>query len=355
MADADPVDAEEPADSIDPVLAQFARPTAETSTRIAVLSDLHLTDEETGTWRVSHRTEDRLEATVESLNRTADLDAVCFVGDLVQSGTRAEYEAFDRILAGLEVPFYAVPGNHDLLVDDSRETLSLSEFERRYTPGELPYHQRIGGVDLLALNSNRSTRDSLAESYTGRLEPETLEWLAERLETVSNPLVAVHHNLPGTRDLLWDSLEQLPVSGGSPDFENADELVDVLEGADGARAETASGTVGPLVLTGHLHFPAVTSTRGVREFTLPSLGPYPNAYTILEIDERGTTATMRSVSDYGERLESFTHGLEHSRVMLAATQLAGLPLVDDLSEGSGGFESGSGSESRSEPGSESGS
>lgn len=340
MADADPVDIAGPADASDPVLARFARPTAETSTRIAVLSDLHLSVEETGTWRVSHRTEERFEATVESLNRTADLDAVCFVGDLVQSGTRAEYEAFDRILAGLEVPFYAVPGNHDLLVDDSRETLSLSEFERRYTPGELPYHQRIGGVDLLALNSNRSTRDSLAESYTGRLEPETLEWLAERLETVSNPLVVVHHNLPGTRDLLWDSLEQLPVSGGSPDFENADELVDVLEG-DGSK--TADGTVGPLVLTGHLHFPAVTATRGVREFTLPSLGPYPNAYTILEIDERGTTATMRSVSDYEERLESFTHGFEQCRVMLAAAQLAGLPLVDDLSGVGVGAGSGDGS------------
>ncbi|MCU4743485.1 metallophosphoesterase family protein [Natronoglomus mannanivorans] len=328
MVDADPVDAVAAVDSAAPVLARFAQPTAERPTRIALLSDLHLSVEETGTWRVSHRTEERLEATVESVNRTPDLDAVCFVGDLVQRGTQAEYEAFDRVLADLEVPFYAVPGNHDLLADGSRETLSLAEFEGRYTPGELPYHQRIGGVDLLALNSNRSTRDSLAETYTGRLEPETLEWLAERLETVSNPLVAVHHNLPATRRLLWDSIEQLPVSGGSPDFETADELVGVL-GARCGGTGTAGGTDGPLVLTGHLHFPAVTSTRGIREFTLPSLGPYPNAYTVLEIDEGGTTATMHSVSDREERLESVTHGLEHSRVLLAATQLAGLPLVDE--------------------------
>lgn len=302
------------------ILARFEAPSAATPTRLAVLSDLHVSVDETGTWRVSHRTEERLEATIDSLN-DRDLDAVLFAGDLVQSGLRPEYEAFDRAIDRLEHPLYAIPGNHDLIDREGGKSLSLSEFERRYTPGELPYHERIGGVDLLALNSNRSTRDSIATSYTGRLAPESLAWLEDKLATLEDPLVAVHHNLPGTRSILLDTLEDLPVSGGSPDFETAAELVDVLE-RGGA----------PLALTGHVHFPAVARTGGLREFTLPSLGPYPNAYTVLEIDERGTTAIMHPVGDFETRRESYVHGRDHCRVMIAAMQLAGLPLIDERSE-----------------------
>lgn len=302
-----------------PILARFREPTAATPTRIAVLSDLHVSVTETGTWRVSHRTEERLEATVDSLN-DRDVDGVVFVGDLVQSGARPEYEAFDRVVERLDHPLYALPGNHDLIDRDGRDSLSLSAFERRYTPGELPYHERIGGVDLLALNSNRSTHDAIATSYTGRIAADSLAWLADKLATVETPLVAVHHTLPGTRSILMDTLADLPVTGGSPDFENADELVDVLERGDA-----------PLVLTGHVHFPAVATMGDLREFTLPSLGPYPNAYTVLEIDERGTTAFMHPIGDHETRRESYVHGREHCRVMIAAMQLAGLPLRDELS------------------------
>lgn len=301
------------------VLGRFASPTAERETRLAILSDLHLSVGDRGTWRVSHRTKQRLESAVDSLNQR-DLDGVLFIGDLVQSGTREEYEAFDRILDDLKAPFFALPGNHDLTGFGSGTKVSLPEFERRYTPGELPYHERIGGVDLLALNSNPSTRDSVAETYTGRLSPATLDWIEETLETVDHPLVAVHHNLPGTRSFLYDSADQWPVSAGSPDFENADELVDVLE---------KGGT--PLVLTGHVHFPAVIPTGEVREFTLPPLGPYPGAYTVLEIDEHGTTAFLHSVVDRQERIEALSSGLENCRVLVAAAQLAGLPLIDDVS------------------------
>lgn len=301
------------------VLARLERPVTKTKTRIAVLADLHLSVKKTGSWRVSHRTEERLRTTVDSLNKRRDLDGVLFVGDLVQSGTTAEYEAFDRAIEELDHPFFAIPGNHDLIANESYDSLSLGEFEARYTPGELPYHKRIAGIDFLALSSNRSTRESVADSYVGRLEPETLIWLKEKLAVLDDPLVAVHHNLSGTRSMLMDSGEHLPVSVGSPDFENADDLAMVLESADA-----------PLVLTGHLHFPAFVETLGIQEFTVPSLGPYPNAYSVLEIDENGTTVTMQPVADYHERLESFVHGIDMCRVQIAAAQLAGLPLVDEL-------------------------
>lgn len=302
----------------EPILARFDAPAAETATRIAVLSDLHLTVDESGTWRVCHRTVDRLEAAVASLNRQADLDVVIFAGDLVNDGTRAQYERFDGVLDRLDHRFLAVPGNHDLVQSETPDPLTLPEFEHRYTPGGFPYHERVGGVDLLALNSNRSTRERVADAYEGRLRPESLDWVRERLDAVDNPLVVVHHALPGTRSLMFDSMERLPVSGGSPGFETGAELTDALVAGDA-----------PLVLTGHLHFPAVVTVGRTREFTLPSLGPYPNAYTVLDVSETGTTARMHPVSGYDDRIESFVDGRDHSRVQLAAAQLSGLPIHDE--------------------------
>lgn len=305
-----------------PVLGRFDRPTASPRTRIAVLADLHLSPEETGTWRVSHRTEERLEATVRSLNRAA-LDAVLFVGDLVQGGLRSEYEAFDAAIADLDAPLYAVPGNHDLIGWGSRPSLPLSEFERRYTPGRLPYHERIGGVDVLALNSNPSTRETLADTFDGRVSATSLSWFDEKLSAVESPLVVVHHALEPARAQYRRGLRELPESGDSPPFRNGEELLTVL-----------SERAAPLVVTGHLHVPLVAHAAGIREFTLPPLGPFPAGYTILDVGERGTTATFHSVTDFEGRLEALAHGLEHDRVLLTAAQLAGLPLVDDHVGGS---------------------
>lgn len=245
----------------DALLARFARPTADQPTRIAVLSDLHLSLREHGTWRVSHRTEDRLEAAVRALNEQS-LDGVLFNGDLVQRGARAEFDAFDRIVEDLEAPLFAVPGNHDLIGRSSGSQLTLPEFERRYAPGELPYRE--------------------------------------------------------SRDLL-------PIGdGGSPGFANAAALVDVLAANDV-----------PLVLTGHLHVPAVARAGPLREFTLPSLGPFPCGYTVFEIDGDGTRATFHPVVDFEGGVEAIGYGLDSDRVLLAAARMATLPLVDDARDSTG--------------------
>lgn len=300
-----------------PTLARFRTPTAAAPTRLAVLADLHLNVTDHGSWRVSHRTVPRLERTVDRLNRE-DLDAVVFIGDLVDSGTRAEYEAFDRVIEGLDHPFYAIPGNHDLIDWHDEGKPGLADFETRYTPEPLPYHVRIGGIDLIALNSNRSTHAHTADSYTGRIGPESLEWLDERLERVDHPLVVVHHNLPGIRELYAETADALDTSVGSPGFETA-----------AATLETLQRGNAPLVLTGHLHFPAVVIREGVREFTLPPLGPYPSGYTTFDIDEDGTIARFHGIADYDGRVEAFDLGGEKDRVRIAAAQLSGLPLVDE--------------------------
>jgi len=303
-----------------PVLARFARPTADRRTRLAVVADLHLSLDERGGWRVARRTGERLEAAVRALN-DRPLDGVLFDGDLVQSGARREFDAFDRIADRLDAPLFAVPGNHDLVQRDRSDgsQLTLPEFERRYAPAELPYRRRVGGVDLVGLNSNASTRETLAGSFEGRLEAATLTWLDDVLEDADCPVVAVHHTLEPVRSLYRRGQHHLPIEdGGSPGFANADELLDVLARNDA-----------PLVLTGHLHVPTVARSGPVREFTVPPLGPFPCGYTLLDVDERGTTATYHSIADFDRRAEALGLGLDQDRVLLAGAQLAGLPLVDE--------------------------
>ena len=51
-------------------------------------------------------------------------------------------DAFDALLDTVSVPFYAVPGNHDVpKTSDAEANLPLLTFEDEYTPGSLPFHR----------------------------------------------------------------------------------------------------------------------------------------------------------------------------------------------------------------------
>lgn len=303
-----------------PVIARFSQLTADRPTRIAVLSDLHLSEDEFGTSRLLHRTRDRLNAVVESLNGQ-QLDGVLFNGDLVQNGTVAEFDAFDRIIENLEWPLYAVPGNHDLIErgETSDTQLTLSEFERRYTPSSLPYRERVGGVDLIGLSSNASERGELTTSYSGHVSKRSLDWLKNTLRDVDSPLVAVHHTLDLVRDRYRTEQKRLPIeNGGCPEFENAGAVADVM--ADAGEQ---------IIFSGHLHVPTVVQTDALSEFTLPPLGPYPCGYTILDIGAQGTTATFHAVTNHELQAEALGYGLENDRVLLAAARMSKLPLGDE--------------------------
>ncbi|WP_293028203.1 metallophosphoesterase [Natronococcus sp.] len=302
------------------LLARLERPTAAEPTRIGVLSDVHLATDATGTWKVFHRTERHLGAAVEAVN-DRDLDGVVVAGDLTRNGVPAEFDLFDD-LADFEPPAVAVPGNHDFPTTfDERESLPIPAFEDRYTPGGLPFRVRFGDLAVFGLDSHAATPGSPAETWNGRVSAEQLMWLDEALtETdADRSIVVVHHNLPATGDLYERYRAELPVAGEVPGFSNPEPLVELLVGHDVA-----------LVVTGHLHFPAIERSDGVTELTVPAVSSFPHALLVLEVDDQGTVVRLVPLTDGDGMVESIAHGYEKDRVLLSAAQLATVPLVDDF-------------------------
>ncbi|SFS66402.1 metallophosphoesterase family protein [Halostagnicola kamekurae] len=302
------------------LLARLERPTTPTPTTLAVLSDVHLATDAAGTWKVFHRTERHLQAAVSGVN-DRQIDGVVVAGDLSRDGTPEQFDRFDE-LAEFDPPMVAVPGNHDLpTAFDDHRSASIASFEERYTPGGLPFRIRFGGLEVIGLNSHAAAPDAPAKTWDGQVSAEQLMWLDETLadSDVDATIVTVHHNLPATGDLYERYRAELPVGGTVPGFSNPEPLVELLASYDV-----------PLVVTGHLHFPAIERTGGVRELTVPAVSSFPHSMLLLEIDARGTVVRSVPLTDGDGMVESIAHGYEKDRVLLSAAQQATFPLVDEL-------------------------
>ncbi|WP_435153889.1 metallophosphoesterase family protein [Haladaptatus sp. DFWS20] len=301
-----------------PVFARFTRPRSDVPTTLAVVSDMHVSTEKQGTWKVFHRTQSRLRTVLADAN-ARDVDAVVFAGDLTEDGATQDFETLDSILSTLEVPFFAVPGNHDVPKSfDAHETPALSSFESDFAHGGLPFHERIGGVDILGLNSAETPDGSLADSHDGEISADQLAWLDDNVPNIDTPIVVMHHNLSGL------SCEEGVHSWRSSfPTRNADELVDLL-----ARHDV------PLHVSGHLHVPSVTETNGIREIVVPSLCSFPQAYLLFEIGPAGTTVRFVPTADPEETKEAYVHakrGSARSDAVAEMTldRLSALPLADE--------------------------
>jgi len=115
-------------------------------------------------------------------------DCVLATGDLTHQGEPEAYHLLRELLAPLEVPVYAIPGNHD-----KREVLRQSFSDCPWMPSgtgvPIAYAVDLGPVRVLAL-------DTLIEGAEhGVLDDAQLAWLAVRLDEAHDvsTLVMLHH------------------------------------------------------------------------------------------------------------------------------------------------------------------
>lgn len=113
---------------------------------------------------------------IEEINNSA-ADFVIHLGDMVPSGSKEEYQAFQETMAALECPWYTVPGNHDVKGQD-REYYS-SRF------GPLNYYFDYGGYRFIFLDT--SSLD---------IDREQLSWFEDTLALTDIPSFVFFHVPP---------------------------------------------------------------------------------------------------------------------------------------------------------------
>lgn len=304
-----------------PVLARFSRPTGR-STTFAVVADPHVTDTAEGTWKVFHQSEARFRAALANADRLG-VDAVVATGDLTKDGTPAEFDRVDALLADLNVPFVATPGNHDVpKAFDEHDTPPIERFEEAYSPGALPAVVRIGGVDLVMLNSAAAPDGSLVDTHEGAISASQLKWLHATLPNLETPVVIAHHPV-GSVAMGVDALS--PSSHYR--LRNADAVTDVLAAHDV-----------PLVVSGHVHWPAVVNVGNARQVIAPAACSFPQAAILVHVEPRGTTVSLLPLADRRGLEEAYRHARQsgdRAGAFVAAADegyFEQFPLVDEATD-----------------------
>jgi 3',5'-cyclic AMP phosphodiesterase CpdA len=299
-------------------MAHLERPRSAARTRLAVVSDVHLSETATGSWKVFHESRPRFETALSDLQQR-DVDALVLPGDLTKDGAPSDFAAVRDLLDDVSLPIVAVPGNHDVpKAHDEHEAPPLSAFESWFAPEGYPTVRSVGGVDLVCLNSVTLPDGSLMDGHAGALSKSQLSWLDSTLPDLDTPIVVMHHNLPGLGEITdgytWRST--FPT-------DNHEAIVEVLSEHDV-----------PLHVSGHVHLPAVCQTAGVRELVAPALCSFPQGYLLVDVHEAGTTVRFVPITSKADLQEAYMSALNHgstSRAVaqMAQTQLANMPLVDE--------------------------
>ncbi|MEL6574299.1 MAG: phosphodiesterase [Pseudomonadota bacterium] len=160
-------------------------------TLIVQLTDTHVT----APGRLAYRKVDThaaLARAVAHINalpaRVGPIDAVVLTGDLTDLAEPVEYDAFREIMAPLEPPLFAIPGNHDARAP-MREGLGAPD----YLPpaGPLNWSRRIGALLAIGLDT------TVPGKPHGHLEDTTLDWLDAVLsDDADTPAIVFTHHPP---------------------------------------------------------------------------------------------------------------------------------------------------------------
>lgn len=303
------------------VMGRLERPTASERTTIAVIGDPHIPRASVDSLKL-FQSDVFLERAVEDVNARS-VDTVLFVGDLTMDGFDEEYDRFDDVVEPLDVPWVAIPGNHDVWKTyDDHDSPPIEVFEERYTPDGLPFTIEQGDLDVIALDS--SSDEDVNDTHDGLVSADQVAWLDDQLHRATNPIVTLHHALPSMLDQFKAYREAVdPDLGTPPVLQDPEPLVDTLLEHDVQ-----------LVLTGHLHIPSIAEIDSLREVNAPATSTFPPAYLVLEVGPDGTVVRYVPLGDVEEIRMAYDRrsGLKpkaEALTAMASARTAAFPLVDD--------------------------
>ena len=210
---------------------------------IAQISDLHITPPGALAYgRVD--TAAALLRTIGTLNGLSPRpDLVVISGDIADSAQPEEYAHATKLLGALQMPFAAIPGNHDRRAP-MREAFPDSLYGNANCA--LNTVRRVEGLDIFLMDS------TVAGAAHGELDAETLVWLDDALAaSATRPAFLFLHHPPFDTGIMYTDAARL---------RNADALAAILNRHPRVL----------LVAAGHAHRAAQTVFAGVSASICPA-------------------------------------------------------------------------------------
>lgn len=145
--------------------------------------------------------EEDLRRTVTDINQQNDIDFVLITGDITEMGTNEELKLAKEILAGLNKPYYVIPGNHDTGWSESGGVSFITTF------GYDKFTFDHKGYRFIACASGPYVRMS-----DGHIPRDAAVWLDSLLKKTpqSMPIVFVnHYPIDNSLDNWYEVTDQL--------------------------------------------------------------------------------------------------------------------------------------------------
>jgi 3',5'-cyclic AMP phosphodiesterase CpdA len=218
---------------------------------IAHLSDLHITVRDALVQNGAVDTAAALTAAIDHIRRLpVTPDALVITGDLTERGEPAEYDNLVRLLAPLDIPLLACPGNHDDPAALRAALARLPRFGAEWAKyGTHDQVQDLGALRLVGLDS------TVPGAPHGEIRDQQLAWLDSRLGEaafIGVPVVLFLHHPPFHTGIVhMDQMALLDAEG----------LGTVLDRHQGRVIR---------LLCGHVHRHITTQWRGVPAVIAPS-------------------------------------------------------------------------------------
>ena len=217
-------------------------------TQVLQISDTHLVQEGalvSGTLDTASPLQRLVMRITELQEEVGALDAIIVSGDLSDDGSEKSYELFKSILSPLNLPIFAVPGNHD-----QRAPFRTAFSKSGYLPksGKLNWHQALEPLQLIGL-------DTLIEGEGGgALDSETLDFLDAQLRKIQgSPVIVMFHHPPFNTGIKF--MDSIGLNSGG------ERLQEILT--------SFSGDL--IVVCGHIHRNISTQIGGHAVMTAPSV------------------------------------------------------------------------------------
>ena len=162
--------------------------------RFALLSDLHISS-------TNREPSEDLQLAVMDVNAQPGIDFVIISGDVSNLGDTLSLRMAKNMLQKLKMPYYIIPGNHDVKWYETGSTNFIAVF------GDTKFDFTHNGIAFIGF-----TTAPLNSKGTGFIQPEDLNWMKKMLEKEGNekPVFVITHYPLQTGDVdNWMSLVNL--------------------------------------------------------------------------------------------------------------------------------------------------